>query len=99
MNEAKLTRNAVEALRDEGAFAVKIHGGPNQPAGLPDIVGCHKGSFFGIEMKMPGKERNLTARQAKKLDDIQAAGGYAEVCCSVSECMDVLDVIKINYDG
>lgn len=97
MNEAQITKKSVEALRKRGAFAVKIHGGPNQPAGLPDIVGCFKGRFFGIEMKAPGKEKNLTARQGKKLRDIEAAGGFTEICTSVGACEDLMDVIEASY--
>ena len=96
MNEAKLTKKCAEAIRNRGAFVTKIHGGPNQPAGLPDLVGCHKGFFFGIEMKMPGKEGTLTPRQQKKLRDIADADGYTAVCTSVSECEDLIDVIEVN---
>lgn len=97
MNEAQITKKAVAACRKRGAMTVKIHGGPHQPAGLPDIVGCFHGHFFGIEMKAPGKESNLTERQQKKLRDIEKAGGTTSVCTSVGEVMDVLDVIEASH--
>jgi hypothetical protein len=93
-NERTLTTKCVKALRDHGAFVTKIHAGPHQPIGLPDIVGCYMGTFFGIEMKMPGKENRLTQRQEKKLRDIKKAGGIAEVCTSVKQCLDVLKQIE-----
>lgn len=96
MNEAKLTKQSVEALRKRGAFAVKIHGGISQAAGLPDIVGCYRGQFFGIEMKMPGRENTLTARQKKKLKDIASAEGWSAVCCSVDHCLDLLRSIEVT---
>lgn len=94
MDERQLTRKCIEKLRQKGALAVKIHGGPHQPVGLPDIIGCYHGKFFGIEMKMPGKENTLTEKQAKKLRDIEEAGGVAAVCTSVKECLFVLSGIE-----
>ena len=41
----------------------------------PDIVGCYKGRFFGIECKA-GKNKP-TALQQKNLDDIASTEGIA----------------------
>lgn len=90
MNESKLTRKIITYLKSEGAFAVKIHGGPHQPAGLPDIVGCYRSIFFGLEVKVPGREHTLTERQAKKLRDITSAGGLAAMITSVAEAKEML---------
>jgi Holliday junction resolvase len=46
-------------------------------AGVPDIVGCYKGVFFGIECKA-GKG-TTTALQDKELQKIETAGGIAMV--------------------
>lgn len=94
MTEAKLTTKCLKKLRDEGALCFKVHGGPHQTIALPDIVGCYQGVFFGIEMKLPGKENTLTPKQAKKLKDIYDAGGFAFVCTNVNECVNVLHQIK-----
>lgn len=56
---------------------MKIHGNSFQSRGLPDVIGCYKGMFFGLEVKLPGKEKTLTKLQIKKLADIKAAGGAA----------------------
>jgi hypothetical protein len=87
MTEAVLSKKIGRKLRDKGCFAVKIHGGPNQQRGLPDIVGCYDGDFFGLEVKLPGKERTLTELQAKKLRDIKQAGGIAVVVTTVNEAV------------
>ena len=42
-------------------------------SGVPDIVGCHAGLFFGIECKA-GKNK-ATPLQEKNLKEINAAGG------------------------
>ena len=46
-------------------------------SGVPDIVGCYKGKFFGIECKA-GKNKP-TALQHKELDAIRNSGGIALV--------------------
>lgn len=38
--ESKLSREIMNALRAEGIFCFKIHGGPTMMAGLPDIIAC-----------------------------------------------------------
>lgn len=77
-----------------GAFAHKIHGGTYQSRGLPDIIGCYNGAFFGLEVKLPGKEQTLTLLQAKKLQDIKDAGGIAAMVTSVNEA---IKVVKRGY--
>ena len=51
----------------------KIHGGPYQTAGIPDILLCFDGVFLGIELKRPGGR--LTPLQNVTLQRIRAAGG------------------------
>ena len=46
-------------------------------SGVPDIVGCYKGRFFGIECKANGNKP--TALQQINLDKIAATGGIALV--------------------
>jgi Holliday junction resolvase len=92
VNEAELTRDCIRRLNKlPGCFAVKVHGSPYQRRGLPDIVGCLHGQFFGIEMKMPGKEANLTDNQKNVLAKIRHNGGRAGVATSYKECMEVIN--------
>ena len=46
-------------------------------SGVPDIVGCYRGRFFGIECKANGNKP--TTLQQINLDKISAAGGIALV--------------------
>ena len=98
-DERRITTNSLKALKKAGAFAVKIHAGPNQNIGLPDICGCYKGYGFVIEMKAPGKENTLTDRQREKLEKYANAGGFAYVCTSVAECLNVLKQIDRTIRG
>lgn len=85
--EARLSREILMALRLKGYFAFKVHGGPTMMAGLPDIVCCAEGLFFGIETKMPAKRSNVSVRQKFIHEQINNASGYAMVVCSANEAL------------
>ncbi len=71
-------------------FYFKSHGGLYQRIGLPDIIGCYKGRFVGIEVKRPNKRNNTTASQKQILSEIKNAGGIGEVVTSVEEVMEIM---------
>ena len=75
--EAKVKKKVVAVLKELGAYYFyPVTGGDGQ-SGVPDIVGCYQGSFFGIECKA-GKNKP-TALQEKNLRDITKSGGIALV--------------------
>lgn len=92
MNEAKIplektiVAQIMKRLQALGCgFVYKTHGSAYQKTGLPDIVAiCHSGRFVGLEVKRP-KIGRLTALQARTLNDINRAGGYACVVTSADE--------------
>tara|TARA_R100001015_G_C4629526_1_gene190446 strand:+ start:1221 stop:1586 length:366 start_codon:yes stop_codon:yes gene_type:complete len=61
-------------------------------SGVPDIVGCYQGMFFGLECKA-GKNKP-TPLQEKNLKDIRDAGGVALV---INE-ENVDDVVRLIQD-
>jgi hypothetical protein len=97
MTEADLTKKIISAVREEGAFAQKIHGGTFQSRGLPDIIMCFRSHFIGLEVKLPGKEDTITDLQRKKLWDIYKAHGIGYRVVSVAEALNVLEVIKRGH--
>tara|TARA_R110001606_G_scaffold80294_1_gene185365 strand:+ start:645 stop:953 length:309 start_codon:yes stop_codon:yes gene_type:complete len=67
----------MQALKHMGAYYFYPVTGGYGRSGVPDIVGCWEGRFFGIECKA-GK--NLpTALQLKNLKEITDSGGIALV--------------------
>jgi hypothetical protein len=95
VSEKSLERRAMEWLRAQpGCWAFKSHGGPFQQAGLPDIVGCYEGRFFGLELKMPGNKP--TRLQEITLEHIRNSGGIAGVCYSLEDVKAVLGGEKIG---
>lgn len=87
-NEATLRKAIIRSLRQYSGWWVVTHGGMYQTGGLPDIIGCYAGRFFGLEVKVPGKEHTLTERQAHTLAKIRHAGGKAKMVTSVSDAME-----------
>ncbi len=75
--EAKVKKKVVAVLKDMGAYYFyPVTGGYGQ-SGVPDIVGCYQGVFFGIECKA-GKNKT-TPLQQLALDSISKQGGLALV--------------------
>ena len=89
--ESRLSRAIMDALRARGAFVWKNHGGPSMMAGLPDIAGCYRGVFIGIETKMP-EGREPSTVQRLRAAQIRASGGMVlSPCRSVAEALEWLD--------
>jgi Holliday junction resolvase len=75
--EVKVKRKVVAQLKELGAYYFYPVTGGYGASGVPDIVGCYKSAFFGIECKA-GKNKP-TPLQQKNLDSIEAMGGIAMV--------------------
>lgn len=91
MLEKQVVKNIVKALdKHYPGFYFKLHGGLFQRAGLPDIIGLHKGRFIAIEVKRPGKESTLTDKQERKIELINLAGGIAFMSTSAEHTIKTL---------
>ena len=75
--EAKVKKKVAEQLRALNAYYFYPVTGGYGKSGVPDIVGCYNGKFFGIECKA-GKN-TPTALQENELKRIMQAGGIATV--------------------
>ena len=72
--EAKVKKVVAAQLKSLGAYYFFPATGGYGRSGVPDIVGCYKGLFFGIECKAGKNEP--TALQEKNLRDIEKASGF-----------------------
>lgn len=101
MSESALVAKIKRALdKDRPGFWVKIHGGPFQLIGLPDLIGCYEGRFYGLEVKLPGKEDTLTPRQQYILDQIRQVGkGVAGMVTSVEQALSIVRPAKLPRAG
>ena len=92
VKESTIAKRIIKALREDypGTW-YNIHGGPYQERGIPDIVGCYKGTFCGIEVKKPNKRANTSSYQKVQLESIKSSGGLSGVVTSVKETKELMD--------
>lgn len=84
MNESSIVKSILRYLKSlPGCFAWKEHGGMYGTAGIPDIIACIGGKFYGFEVKT--ERGKPTALQEATIRMIRAAGGIAVVVRSVEE--------------
>jgi Holliday junction resolvase len=74
-------------LKADGGWWMKIHGSPFQLAGVPDIIGCYKGHFVAIEVKVEGNKPTRLQEECIKL--LQLAGARVGVAYSVEESLHI----------
>ena len=77
---SKKVSNLLKTLGDDCFFTVMQAGSIR---GLPDIIGCYQGKFFGWELKRSESEaKKQTGRivlQRHRIKKIKKAGGIGEV--------------------
>lgn len=95
--ETRVTAQITRKLRGRGAYVVKIHGSPYQPATI-DLFVCYRGRFIGIEDKRD-QAHKPTHRQQQVLGEISSAGGTALVAWSWAQVEPALDRIDRELDG
>lgn len=75
--ESKVKRKVNKALKEIGAYYFYPATGGYGRSGVPDVVACYRGRFFGIECKAGGNKP--TALQEKNLSEILETGGFSIV--------------------
>ena len=86
--ERSIVNSISRWLKSEKIWHFKVHGSAFQRAGIPDIVGCCRGRFFGLEAKRPGeKPSKIQQYEMKRLDN---SGAFTAVVCSVADAKNAL---------
>lgn len=88
MKEQQIQKKIVNYLESEGCYVVKVVTATK--SGVPDIIGCYDGYFFGIEVKTPKTKANVSALQEYNLDLIEECGGQAIVAWDVDQVKEFL---------
>jgi hypothetical protein len=71
--EANIVAAIVRVAESLGWKPIKIHGGPYQLAGLPDLLCLQHGRAVWLEVKQPGKKP--TEIQTRRMAELEAKGG------------------------
>lgn len=89
--EYRIVQKIKKYISSRGGWVVKIHGGPYQDPGTPDMIVCYRGKFLAIEVKTP---RGVASpEQLATQDSIIAADGRAIITSSVDDVAAVMDSI------
>ena len=95
--EKKLENQIKKYLKDNGAYIVKYHGGTYSKSGVPDLLVCYRGIFLGLEIKKSSGGK-VTELQEYHINQIQDAGGYASIICTMSQLFNLLSYIDEVVD-
>lgn len=88
--EARLRTAIIKNLTAYAGWWIVTHADGFGERGVPDIIGCYAGKFYGLEVKVPGKEYTLTEVQSRVIAKINRAGGKAGMVTSVQQAMDMV---------
>jgi hypothetical protein len=91
--ESRLSGNIRKAIEEHFRFRVfvfKVWGSEHMMAGLPDLIGCLEGKFFGLEVKHPETRGDVSARQEYVGALIERSGGLYRVVTTREEALSAL---------
>lgn len=71
--EASIVASIVRVSKALGWYTLKIHGGPFQVSGIPDLLCVRTGRAVWMEVKQPG--RRPTAIQKRRMEELERFGG------------------------
>jgi hypothetical protein len=94
--EAKVKKVVIAQLKQLGAYYFYPVTSGYGRSGVPDVVGCYHGVFFGIECKA-GKNKP-TPLQDRNLKQIRDAGGL-DLVVNEGNMYDVIEMLEdeINF--
>ena len=90
MSETDIVKAILRYLKTvDQCFCWKEHGGMYGTAGIPDIICCYRGRFYGFEVKTEtGRPTELQKATIRK---INRAGGTAAIVRSVDDVRRILE--------
>lgn len=89
-SEKAIVQEVIAELKRRGFWVLKVHGGPMQKAGIPDVLAALDGQLWAFEVKAR-RDGVVSRLQRKRMDELEKAGAYAFVVCSVAELIYAID--------
>ena len=81
--EQQTQKKIIAYLESQGCYVVKVISASK--SGVPDIIGCYEGVFFGIEVKTHPTRNNVSKLQEYNLDQIVKCGGHSLVAWDIEQ--------------
>lgn len=97
--ETRLTNKILKELRAKGGWWMKVHGSASQQQGVPDIIGCYRGLFVAMEVKLPASSSTLSVYQRHTLSRLRQAQASAYVVRSSEAALKILGSIDSTLDS
>lgn len=95
VREADIVKRILRYLKSiPGCFCWKEHGGMYGTAGIPDVIACINGHFYGFEVKT--ETGSPTKLQEATIRKIAEAGGTATIVRSVDEVRALVEGFNIR---
>ncbi len=88
MSELSIQTAILKMLRRKGGLWLKLRDSVAGESEWPDIVGCYKGRFIAIEVKIPGQKPKPGQYAFLKL--IKLAGGISGWCDNVDGAKEIM---------
>lgn len=89
--EKTIVAKVIAVAKSRGWYAIKIHGGAYQLAGIPDVLAIKDGRAVWMEAKRPGEEP--TKRQVHRMRELIQAGCPCAVVTSAGDATEFLEAI------
>lgn len=90
VTETNVTRRILSALNAiVGCKARKVYGSAYS-SGWPDIIGCHRGHMFALEVKTSQRRRQVQGNQSQSLAEWAAVGAAVGVVTSPTEAISIV---------
>lgn len=70
----------------------KVLGSEGQKSGVPDCVGCLRGKFFAVELKV--EPYTPSPKQLWEIDQIRLAGGESEVIYDIDRLREFMQCLE-----
>lgn len=99
-NETAVVESILKAIyqRYPNAWHLKVHGSGMQRSGVPDLILCINGRFFGFEVKHRKPRESLehaynrtSTLQKIKIRQIKKAGGVATTVLGPEETLEIIE--------
>lgn len=94
MLEKQVENKIKKWLEQNNYWYFKVHGGPFQKTGVPDIIACVKGKFVAIEVKR-SDGGIVSELQKAQIQKIKENGGVVGVARSLAEFLQILKEAKL----
>ena len=95
MRESVIQKDIVDYLESLGCYVTKVIKANKN--GVPDILFCHDGHFYAVEVKRRGNKGRATPLQRLHIRLIQNSGGRAIVADCVEDVQKLLGLYT-DYD-